>query len=90
MQAVEPKPIPSRVRPFEKTQAPTPWYMKTLLKRDMAPTAEEYDRLIAALWQGDGPMDTLVEWMFEYGPGDAKALIEQAVVKGVGTIEDCR
>ncbi|MCG8535461.1 MAG: DUF2236 domain-containing protein [Pseudomonadales bacterium] len=89
MQAVEPKPIPSRVRPFEKTQAPTPWYMKTLLKRDMAPTAEEYDRLIAALWQGDGPMDTLVEWMFEYGPGDAKALIEQAVVKGVGTIEDC-
>lgn len=89
VQAVEPKSIPSRVRPYEKTQKPTPWYMKAIVGRDLAPTPEEYDKLVAALWQGDGPMDALVDWMFEFGPKEAKGLIEQAVEKGVGTIEDC-
>ena len=36
--------IPSRARPFEKTQQPTPALLRKLLGRDLAPSQEEFTR----------------------------------------------
>lgn len=82
-------PVPTRARPFEKTQAATPVWMRLLLGRELAPSREEFDAVCAALWQGDTAMDALVEWMFEFGPREARVLFEKALNEGVGSISDC-
>lgn len=83
------RPAPGRVRPFAKTQAATPALLKLLLGRELAPSRQEYDRVCAALWDGDPAMDTLIDWMYQYGPRESRALFEQAMAKGVDSITDC-
>ncbi len=83
------RPAPSRVRPYAKTQHSTPKLKRMLLGRDLAPTRQEYERVCAALWVGDPAMDALVDWMFDYGPKQARALIMQALNEGYGSIPDC-
>lgn len=80
---------PLRVRPFDKTQAPTPRLLRLVVGRELAPTREEYDRVCAAVWDGDVAMDALIDWMYEYGPREARALFEQALNQGTGSIPDC-
>ena len=79
---------PGRVRPFEKTQQPTPGWLKLLLGRELAPTPEEYQAVCAALWQGDAAMDALVDWMMAFGPRPARALFEQALAEGIDAVTD--
>lgn len=89
MNAIAPLPIPTRARPFEKTRQPTPAWLRLILGRELAPSREEYEAVCAGLWEGDAAMDALVDWMFAYGPRQARALFEQALEQGVGTIKDC-
>jgi hypothetical protein len=62
--------------------------MKLMMGRDPSPTRQEYSDLVAALWQGDAPMDALLDWMYEYGPRESRKLYEQAVEQGIDSIEN--
>lgn len=81
--------VPGRVRPFEKTQQPTPLLLKTLLGRALSPSRDEFDEVVEALWTGDQEMDALVEWMMEFGARDARVLFETAINEGLQAIPDC-
>ncbi|KGD65363.1 hypothetical protein Y5S_01256 [Alcanivorax nanhaiticus] len=81
--------VPGRVRPFEKTQQPTPLLLKTLLGRDLAPSREEFDGVVGALWVGDPEMDALVDWMMEYGAREARGKFELAINEGLAAVKDC-
>jgi len=84
------RPAPGRVRPFAKTRTPTtPKLLKLILGRELAPTRQEYDAVCDATWDGDKAMDALVDWMYAYGPRQARPLFEQALDKGVSSIKDC-
>lgn len=80
---------PLRARPFEKTQAKTPPWLRLFLGRDLSPTRDEYDAVIAATWDGDPAMDALVAWMVSHGAREARALFEQALARGTDSIPDC-
>lgn len=84
----EVRPVPARVRPFEGTQLRRTPFMKLMMGRDPSPTREEYSAMVAALWQGDAPMDALLDWMYEYGPREGRKLYEQAVERGISSIEN--
>lgn len=79
-------PIPTRVRPFEKTQAPTPLWQSWLLGRSMAPSRAEYDRVCRGLLSGDPAMDDLVDWMHAFGPSRSRGLFQQAVAQGIDSV----
>ncbi len=82
-------PIPSRARPFAKTQAPTPTWLRLILGRELAPSPDEFRAVCDALWVGDPAMDALVDWMFAFGPREARSLFEKALNEGWGSIPDC-
>lgn len=75
-------PIPTRARPFEKAQKPTPAWLKVVLGRELAPSRDEYRAVTQALWDGDKPMDELVSWMFETDTRQRKAQLQQAIQQG--------
>jgi hypothetical protein len=80
--------VPHRVRPFSKTQAKTPAWQRLLIGRDLAPTRAEYEVIVEALWDGDAPMDDLVDWMFSFGFHRARGLFEQALARGIDDVTD--
>lgn len=84
-----PNTVPSRVRPFAKTQRPTPLFLRMMLGRQLAPTRPEFDAAVADLQAGDPAMDALLDWMLSYGMGPARKLFAQAIAKGVDSIADC-
>lgn len=83
-----PRPVPERVRPWEGTQIKPNPFMRAMMGRDPSPTREEYDVLVDALWEGDKPMDALLDWFYEYGPREARVLYRQAVEHGIESIKD--
>lgn len=84
----EVRPIPRRVRPFEGTRLRRTPFMKLMMGRDPSPTRDEYNEMVAALWQGDAPMDALLDWMYEFGPREGRKLYEQALERGIASIAD--
>lgn len=78
--------IPTRVRPYAKTQMPTPAWQRLLLGRALSPSRDEYDAVVAALNDGDPAMDALVAWMVEFGPREARVLFEQALAGGIASV----
>ena len=84
----EVRPVPRRVRPFEGTQLRINPFMKVMMGRDPSPTRDEYNDMVAALWQGDAPMDDLLDWMYEIGPREGRKLYEQALERGIDSIAD--
>ena len=83
------KAIPHRARPFEKTQQPTPALLRKLLGRDLAPSRDEFSAVLDALNVGDPAMDSLVDWMMDYGPRESRALFETAITEGLAAVPDC-
>ncbi len=81
--------VPTRARPFAKTQMPTPPWLRLILGREMAPSREEYDAAVAGLHAGDPAMDALVDWMVVFGPREARVLFEQALAQGADSLPDC-
>jgi hypothetical protein len=84
----EVRPVPRRVRPFEGTQLRRTLFMKLMMGRDPSPTRDEYNEMVAALWQGDAPMDALLDWIYEIGPREGRKLYEQALERGIDSIAD--
>ena len=84
----EVRPVPRRVRPYEGTQLRRTPFMKLMMGRDPSPTRDEYNEMVAALWQGDAPMDTLLDWMYEIGPREGRKLYEQALERGIDSVAD--
>ena len=80
--------VPTRARAFDKTQQPTPGWLRRIVGRELAPSREEFAAACAALRHGDPAADALVEWMFEYGPRPSRALFEQALAQGIGSLPD--
>ncbi len=56
--------------------------------KPLAPTAEEWTQVQAALMQGDEPMDRVVAWMFSGNVRQHKALFEQALLQGIDSLPD--
>lgn len=84
----ESRPLPSRVRPYDRVLAKHRTWTGTVFRIAPTPSMAEWRAMGEALWEGDGPMDELVEWMFEYGSREAKALFQQAVDRGIASVPD--
>ena len=76
------RPAPTRVRPFEITQK-LPRLQKMVFGKQLAPTRERYDQLVDALWQGDEPMDTLLDWIMEGNARERRGMYDKAVKEGL-------
>lgn len=89
-EAPAPRKMPARATPFGLARHK--WLPDSLSKlifgAPLAPTKQEWDRVLQALWQGDKEMDKVVEWMFETGPRPAKAMFDQALMHGIETVEN--
>lgn len=79
---------PTRIRPFAKTQQPTPAWLKLILGRNLAPSREEYDDAVSGLLVGDPLMDPVADWLMQ-SPKVHRALFQQALTEGTDTLEDC-
>ena len=77
--SVNERPVPARARPFHKAARRQPAWMKLVVGRDMSPTEPEWQAMVDALWEGDEPMDRLVDWMFAGNPREARVLMERRV-----------
>lgn len=81
---------PARALPWAKARLSwLPGFITTpFFGKPLAPTREEWDRVEQALWQGDAPMDKVVDWMFAFGPRQGKALFDQALMKGIDSVTE--
>lgn len=89
MSPQRPSVLPSRAVPFAiagKKRLPD-FIARMLFGAPLAPSSEEWAEVQGALLEGDPPMDRVVAWMFEGDPGAAKALFEQALTRGIATLE---
>ena len=84
--SAQPPAVPERARPYAKTQAPTPYLLRRFLGRPLAPSEAEYQAVTEALWHGDPAMDTLVDWMYDHGTREGRALFEQALEQGIDAV----
>lgn len=82
------RPIPARARPFSKAGRRQPAWMKLVVGREMAPTEPEWRAMVDALWEGDKPMDDLVDWMFANNPREGRELINRALNGGIASVPD--
>ncbi len=89
-EAPAPRKAPARAMPF--AFARHKWLpdsvSKLIFGAPLAPTKEEWDRVLKALWEGDKEMDKVVDWMFEAGPREAKAMFDQALMHGIDSVEN--
>ncbi|WP_233552459.1 oxygenase MpaB family protein [Alcanivorax profundi] len=81
------RPAPTRVRPFEITQK-LPRLQKMVFGKQLAPTRERYDQLVDALWQGDEPMDTLLDWIMEGNARERRGMYDKAVKEGIDAVDN--
>ena len=83
-------PTATRMLPWEKTGKR--WLPDAIGRRlfgqPLPPSKAEWEQLNIGLFQGDPAMDAVIEWMFEFGAREGKALFEQALEKGVATLDN--
>ena len=84
--SAQPPAVPERARPYAKTQAPTPYLLRRFLGRPLAPSEAEYQAATEGLWHGDPAMDSLVDWMYDHGTREGRALFEQALEQGIDAV----
>jgi hypothetical protein len=82
--------IPKRARHYsgQGQKMRIPVWMRLALGRDPSPSPEEWNAMMEALMEGDPAMDRLVNWMFEFGPREARPLFYQALEKGIDSLPD--
>lgn len=80
--------IPRRALHYANRPMRVPVWMRLALGRDPAPSPEEWSAMTAALMEGDPAMDALVDWMFAFGPREARQLFNQALEKGIASVPD--
>ena len=89
-QAPKPRKVPARAMPyaFARYRWLPDFISKRVLGAPLAPSEQEWDRVLQALWEGDTEMDKVVDWMFESGPRQAKPLFDQALMQGIDSLEN--
>ncbi|MFZ5560759.1 MAG: oxygenase MpaB family protein [Pseudomonadota bacterium] len=82
--------IPRRAQHYSRrgNELRVPLWMRLALGRDPRPSPAEWSAMMAALMEGDEAMDRCVDWMFEHGPREARALFMQALEKGIDAVPD--
>lgn len=86
MSAPDKNALPDRVRPFSKTQTDKRW-LHWIVGRNPAPTENEWRQMAQALWDGDEPMDQLVDWMLAEKAPDRRQLFERALTNGIESLD---
>lgn len=61
---------------------------RLLLGNPIAPSEQEWQQVTDALWQGDEAMDKVIAWMFENGPGPRKKQFDQALERGIESVQN--
>ncbi len=91
------RPVPRRVPPFPKREpslAPgLPRSLQHWLSRALVGGPLRWDpdlraQMVDALWEPDQPAAALVDWMFAFGPKEAKAMFECALERGIDAVPD--
>lgn len=79
---------PERALPWKQARRQwlPPLLGRLIFGQPLAPTPTEWQRVQAALWQGDPAMDRVVAWMFEGNARANKALFEQALTQGIASL----
>lgn len=80
--------IPRRARHYLNRSPNVPVWMRLALGRDPKPSPAEWERMVAALLQGDPAMDRTVEWMFAHGAREGRELFYQALTHGIDSVPD--
>ncbi len=86
--------IPTRVPKLTRQGAP--YWLGEIFPRPISKLLEplcvlgkaQHQEMISGLWEGDEPVDRVVEWMFEVSPGDAKNQFDKALNQGISNIKD--
>lgn len=93
------RPVPGRVPAFPDSGIPPfiysvlppvapKWLLGPVLKRTIGLDKALWQEMVDGLWEGDEPMDRLIDWMFEFGPRPAKLMFDQALDHGIRTVKD--
>lgn len=91
--------IPGRVPPFPERGIPPfiyslippqvpEWLMTKILGGPVRLDRALWEQMVAGLWEGDEPMDRLVDWLFAFGPRQAKPMFERALEQGIEAVPD--
>ncbi len=93
------RPTPSRVPAFPANGVPP--FIYSLIPRQVPISLMEAilggpvrldpalrEAMIQGLWEGDVPMDKLVDWLFRFGPRQAKEMFELALEQGIESVAD--
>lgn len=62
--------------------------VRWMLRGDPEPGPQRWDALGRALMAGDPPMDRLVDWLYQYGTREGRALFQRAVDHGIDAVPD--
>jgi hypothetical protein len=83
-------PVPKRALPY--SVAGRKWLpdfvTRAIFGKPLAASREEWACVVEGLGRGDPAMDRIVAWMFEANPGQTKALFEQALTRGIQTVDE--
>lgn len=85
------QPLPQRMKPLVIIEQHSRWLkpLSTLLNKPIIPCATTYQALGHGLWQGDPPMDQLVDWLFAAQPAQRKQQFEQVLHQGIDSVQPC-
>ncbi len=92
-------PVPGRVPPFPANGIPPfiysllppqmpVWLMEKVLGGPVRMDHDLWEEMVQGLSEGDEPMDRVVDWLFRFGPRQAKAMFDQALDHGIETVPD--
>lgn len=98
-QIVKPLKTPTRVPPFPKNGIPPflhsfiPPILPTRVKDFLLGGSAKLDQalwedMIQGLWEGDPPMDKVVDWMFSSSAKHGKKMFDQALEQGIDSVPD--
>ena len=84
---------PARVPPYPVDGVPLwirhllPSFVVKPLRRHIAMDKTLFDDMVSGMWQGDEPMDRVIDWMFEVGPRQGKMQFNQALEDGIDSLD---
>lgn len=79
---------PSRIKSYDDTFQQKPFWFRQTLGRVLAPSRQQWRDMETALSEGDPTMDAWVTWMFNHNPKTARDLFDQALHKGIESIDN--
>lgn len=83
--------VPQRMKPLAVIEQQARWLkaLSRVLNKQIVPCATTHQSLSNGLWQGDPPMDQLVDWLLSQEPARRKKQFELALHQGIDSVVDC-